>query len=85
MYNVTLTNRDSIFDSACGFETVAEALEWASGRGGRYVVQIDNGRPCADFSFISISAEDFDGVTRFQRSTPAGWEYISVDQIAALV
>lgn len=56
-----------------------------SGRGGRYVIQIDNGRTGADFSFISISAEDFDGVTRFQRSAPTGWEYISVDQIAALV
>ena len=42
MYHVTLNNRDFIFDSADGFETFAEALEWANDRGGIYVAQFEN-------------------------------------------
>lgn len=39
-YSVYLSNHDCIFDSESGFTSVAAALDWASGRGGRYVVQI---------------------------------------------
>ena len=42
-YDVTLSNKDCIFDSAEGFEGIADVLKWASGRGGTYVVQLGDG------------------------------------------
>ena len=42
MYSVSLSNKDCIFDSASGFQTAKEAMQWALGRGGCYVAQIQN-------------------------------------------
>lgn len=39
-YEICLSNRDAIFDSASGFKTAEAAIEWGLGRGGRYVMQI---------------------------------------------
>lgn len=36
MYNVALINDQCIFDERDDFETVAEAVDWAIGRGGQY-------------------------------------------------
>lgn len=38
-YSVTLNNNDCIFDEATGFATIEEAVEWSTGRGGKYVAQ----------------------------------------------
>lgn len=42
MYNVTLANKDCIFDSGT-FQTLQEAISFARGRGGKYVVHIVKG------------------------------------------
>lgn len=39
-YEIYLSNRVAIFDSAHGFDTAEEAIEWGLGRGGYYVMQI---------------------------------------------
>ena len=42
-YNVTLVNSDCIFDSRSGIETAEEAVAFATGRGGSYIVWVDAG------------------------------------------
>lgn len=42
MYSVGLSNDSCMFDYADGFETPAEALDWADGRGGIYLAYITN-------------------------------------------
>lgn len=44
-YNVSLSNADCLFDSHSGFETAAEAVKFAAGRGGKYRVYVDSGNP----------------------------------------
>lgn len=39
-YDICLSNREAIFDSASGFESAEEAIEWGLGRGMRYVMHI---------------------------------------------
>ena len=39
-YDIFLSNREAIFDSASGFDTAEEAIDWGLGRGMRYVMQI---------------------------------------------
>ena len=39
-YDICLSNRETIFDSASGFDTAEEAIDWGLGRGMRYVMQI---------------------------------------------
>ena len=42
-WNATLNNRDAIFDSHDGFDTLRDAINWSMGRGRNYNIQIDNG------------------------------------------
>lgn len=40
-YSVALANSSCIFDSAEGFESIEEALDWAKNRGHHYNIQLD--------------------------------------------
>lgn len=42
-YNVTLSNKQCIFDQRDNIETAEEAVAFASGRGSSYLVYIDAG------------------------------------------
>ena len=77
-YDVTLSNKDCIFDSAEGFEGIADVLKWASGRGGTYVVQLGDG---TDSPGISLSATDNGSETTFSRYYPGGWVRVTVAEI----
>ena len=69
MISVALSNRDCIFDSS-EFPTLEEALTFARGRGGIYVVQLSRGEdPGAVFSYDS----DADEFSRFD-----GWEWHTI-------
>ena len=70
MYSVSLSNQDCIFDSASGFQTAKEAMQWALGRGGCYMAQIQNDDTNGAFRSFSIS----DG----QIKTYDGWDWIDV-------
>ena len=41
-YDVTLANKDCIFDNRQTIETAAEAVDFAMGRGGKYLVYVSS-------------------------------------------
>lgn len=84
-YNVTLSNDSAIFDSCDGFDSVAEALEWASGRGGTYVIQLARETNGDEVDFISISAAVRKGKTTYSRYFPGGWIDVTQEQIADMI
>lgn len=86
MYNVTLNNRDCIFDSADGFETFAEALKWANDRGGVYVAQFENTESVDYCPFTSVSIENKEpGDNRYSYYNGYGWQHMTAEQVAKLV
>lgn len=83
MFNVCLSNSSCIFDSCNGFDTVQEALDWASGRGGTYVVQIAREVNGEEVSFLSVAADNRRGSkTRFSRQMFSGWVTVTAEDIA---
>ena len=72
-YEVTLANDSTIFDSA-EFDTFEEALEWSTGRGKNYKVNILRGNTSWDFVF---------DVTSFMAYNPfiGEWYYIKKEDI----
>ena len=76
-YDVALSNKDCIFDSRHGFESIAEAMEWAMGRGGNYVIQIS--RENADAPGCCISAECNADSTETRLYWYNGWEWEQID------
>ena len=77
MYDVTLSNGVCIFDEESGFETIAQALKWAKGRGPRYVIQIGRGEDMG----ISISCAG----GKFFLDNGDGWEEIPESKMAEYV
>ena len=72
-YNVVLSNDSCIFDSFDGFDTIDEAIEFAIGRGGRYVIQLDAGNAEA-WESIRIT---YDCETK-TFSHYDGWEWVNI-------
>lgn len=60
-YNVALSNAGGIFDEHNGFASIAAALEFATGRGGSYTIQIDAGQ-AANGKYVCIGYNDDDGI-----------------------
>lgn len=60
-YNVTLSNKNGIFDERNEFHSIAAALDFATGRGGSYTIQIDADQ-AVNGKFICIGYNDDDGV-----------------------
>lgn len=84
-YNVALSNESSIFDSCEGFASVAEALEWASGRGGKYVIQIAKEVNGEEVNFLSIAASTRRGKTTYSYYYISAWESVTPEQIANMI
>ncbi len=76
-YDVGLSNRDCIFDSTDKFESPEDALDWADGRGGDYVIQIGNSRGIN----LNVSASDTKHGMRYQIYNGWAWEKISRAEI----
>lgn len=69
-YSVTLSNSDCIFDERTGIATIEEAIQWATGRGYKYVAHFCvDGR---DGYAISVSCNDDDDFSIYN-----GWEWDS--------
>ena len=85
MYNVTLSNRSSIFDHRTGFATLAEALEWADGRGGVYVAQITKGDPADIAGHVSISIDDNGEKTVYDHYNGMAWERVTLADIGRMI
>ena len=71
-FEVCLSNRDCIFDSAT-FDDAKEAAEWATGRRGNYVIQGDNGLNVKS-SNDNLYVENF-----------YGYEEISEDELVEMI
>lgn len=84
-YNVTLSNNSCIFDSCDGFDTVAEALEWASGRSGKYVIQLAKEVNGEEVDFLSVAASTCDGQTVYSYYNIAVWETVTSEQIGRMI
>lgn len=78
-YSAVLSNRDSIFDSGV-FDSVQELIDWAAGRGGSYVIQIDGGG-CP----MSISATCRNGATYYKYYYICEWVPVTADDIARMI
>ena len=81
-YNVALSNDSCIFDEASGFDSIFDVIQWASGRGGRYVIQLDAGKAEQGES-ISIA---YDSDTK-SFSHYDGWEFVAIpaDKLEAYI
>ena len=54
----SLVNNQCIFDSG-EFDTAEEAMQWARGRGGRYLLHMTSGDPYSKhFKVISLIVDD---------------------------
>lgn len=77
-YDATLSNKDCVFNRAEGFESIADALEWASGRGGTYVIHLNDG---TDGPGVSLSVTDNGSETTFSRYYPGGWVHVTAAEV----
>ena len=78
MFNVVLSNKDSIFDSAT-FHTLEAAIKFASGRGDVYVVQIGrDDHPGVSLSYNSDNDQfsSYDGLE---------WHPVSMESIRGMI
>jgi hypothetical protein len=71
-WSVCLNNESCIFDSADGFKTLEEALNWATGRGSKYNVQVEG----PDNLFLHMSYSKRRGGFSFE-SGYCMWTFIS--------
>lgn len=79
-YDVCLSNREAIFDSASGFETAEEAIEWGLGRSGRYVIQIG---PDGEESLgVSLGVTNGSLISVYN---PGGWRNMTASDAADYV
>lgn len=76
-FHVGLSNSDCAFDEKGGFKSVQEALEWAVGRGGKYVIMIDD-----KINWWSIAYDDF--TETFQWWDGWEWKKVTVDDIVKM-
>ena len=84
-YNVALSNDSCIFDSRDGFDTVAEALSWASNRGRSYTIQIAREVNGEEVDFLSISAKTSRGKSSYYYYYISEWEPVTADDIAKMI
>ena len=80
IFDAALSDETCVFDN-CTFETPRDVVEWASGRGGRYVLQVGiiNGKGCP----ISIST--YNG-SKWSRYTPwDGWEELTKKDVVEII
>lgn len=82
MYRVDLYNGCGCFDSFSGFDSIDEALDWASGRSGGYIVYIE--LVDAPSSLVALWATDLGKNTVFHRQHDYGRHPLTVEQIAAM-
>ena len=66
-YKLCLSNQDCIFDSAT-FDDAKAAADWATGRGGKYVIQSNNGLNVKVDDDEKLFIENFDGYEEISES-----------------
>lgn len=84
-YNVALSNDSAIFDSMDGFGSVCDALEWASGRGGKYVIQLAKEVNGVEVDFVSIAATTQRGKTTYAYYNICAWENVTAEAIGRMI
>ena len=81
-YDICLSNREAIFDSASGFETAEEAIEWGLGRGIRYVMQIGAGEESMG---VSLAVTNGSLISVYNPVAFGGWRNMTASDAADYV
>ena len=80
MYYASLSNDFGIFDHKENFSSAQDALDWADGREGLYVIHIGQENKPG----LSFNAECKNGEMVYsQHDTWAGWKTLSTEEIIA--
>ena len=80
MYYASLSNDFGIIDHKEDFQTAQEALDWASGREGMYVIHIgQENKPGLSFNSENKNGE----MVYSQHDTWAGWKQFTKEDIIA--
>lgn len=80
MYYASLSNDFGIFDHKENFSSAQDALDWADGREGLYVIHIGQENKPG----LSFNAEFKNGKMVYsQHDTWAGWKTLSTEEIIA--
>ena len=82
-YDISLSNREAIFDSASGFGTAAEALDWGLERGMRYVMQI--GKEGEESMGVSLAVTNNALISVYDPVAFGGWRNMSASDAADYV
>lgn len=82
-YDICLSNREAIFDSASGFETAEEAIEWGLGRGMRYVMQI--GPDGEETMGVSLAVTNGSRISVYNPVAFGGWRNMTASDAADYV
>lgn len=83
-YYASLDNGSCIFDT--GYFDTADALEWASGRGGKYGVGLEkvvNGEH--QYNSLVLRADHRGRNTTFFAQEIVGWRKVSVEEIVSMI
>ncbi len=75
-YELCLSNQDCIFDSAT-FDDAKAAADWATGRGGTYVIQGNNG--------LNVKVDDRDDVEKLFVENFDGYDEISESDLVKMI
>lgn len=82
-YEICLSNRDAIFDSASGFKSAEEAIKWGLGRGGCYVMQIG---PDGEEAFgVSLGVTNGALISVYNPVAFGGWRNMTASDAADYV
>ena len=82
-YDICLSNREAIFDSASGFDTAEEAIGWGLGRGMRYVMQI--GKEDEETMGVSLAVTNNALISAYDPVAFGGWRNMSASDAADYV
>ena len=82
-YDICLSNRETIFDSASGFDTAEEAIDWGLGRGMRYVMQI--GKEGEESMGVSLAVTNGSLISAYDPVAFGGWRNMSASDAADYV
>lgn len=76
MYNVSLNNKECLFDSADGFKSLEEALIWACTHNGKFNILIDE--EDEDGEIVQVLHYAYNGASLKQEVGYMTWEYVKI-------
>ena len=82
-YDICLSNRETIFDSASDFDTAEDVIDWGLGRGMRYVMQ--SGKEGEESMGVSLAVTNNALISVYDPVAFGGWRNMSASDAADYV